>query len=212
MQIDDFLKCVSKLEHCQLPGWSAQSKLSPLHRESMLELNIETQLKAKKASILMLCYPDFQGVMHLVLIERNTYAGVHSAQIGFPGGRPESEDTDLQSTALREMEEEIGFDRRLVQIIRSLSPIYIPPSQFYVHPFLGYTQSLGSFSKDDREVAQILEIPLKTFMQTQPTHAQVSLPNDLLQVVPVFEWQEHRIWGATAMMLSELKEMLKQVV
>jgi len=110
------------------------------------------------------------------------------------------------------MEEEIGFDRRLVQIIRPLSPIYIPPSQFYVHPFLGYTQSLGSFSKDDREVAQILEIPLKTFMQTQPTHAQVSLPNDLLQVVPVFEWQEHRIWGATAMMLSELKEILNQVV
>ncbi len=212
MHISDILQVVDQLKSTALPGWDAQSKMSPPQRSTMKDFTEAMRHSAKKAAVILLCYPDLTGSAHLVLIVRNTYNGVHSAQIGLPGGRPESQDVDLTSTALREMEEEIGFKPSEVRVIRPLSPLYIPPSNFYVQPFLGFTEKVPNFQKDDREVAQILECPLDDLIQFQKILAAVSLPKSDFKEVPMYLWRGHQIWGATAMILSELKDLLKQVV
>ena len=211
MHIRDFIKSVPQLQSTALPGWSAQSKLAPTERLSMSQLTPQMIHKAKKAAVLALCYPDQEGQMHLALIERNSYRGVHSAQISFPGGRPEQGDEGLLETALRETQEEIGCPSCQVMMIRPLSELYIPPSQYYVHPFFGYTLETPLFKKDDREVAQILELPLEAFLRSQITRAEIPIDSLTTLTVPVYEWQGHRIWGATAMMMSELQVLLKQV-
>ena len=212
MHCRDFIKLIPELQSTALPGWAAQSKLAPMTRLSMAQLTPQLISEAKKAAVLALCYPDHSEVMHLALIERNNYQGVHSAQISFTGGRPEKGDGSLLETALRETHEEIGCSSSQVKVIRPLSELYIPPSQYYVHPFFGYTLKTPTFKKDDREVAQILEWPLEAFLRTQITSAEISINNALTMTVPVYEWQSHRIWGATAMMLSEIQELMNQVI
>ena len=195
-----------------LPASEAHFKMAPLERiQSMKNLNIETK-NPKSAAVMMLFYPK-NGRTHLVLIVRNSYEGVHSAQIAFPGGKFEDEDKTFEKTALRETYEEIGIHPDSLEIIRPFTQLYIPPSNFLVHPFLGICKEEIIFIPDTSEVADIIELPLSVFLGDDIVASismSTSYANDIM--VPAFKIEDHIVWGATAMMLSELKEVLKKVL
>ena len=150
---------------------------------------------------------------HLVLIIRNSYPGVHASQIAFPGGKVEVFDEDLKATALRETHEEIGISSDKITVLRDFSSIYIPPSNFLVFPFLGIATTELKFTLQEEEVAGIIELPL-TLLLDDSIIIKKSITTSYAKLVevPVFQIGEHAVWGATAMMLSELKEALKKVL
>jgi 8-oxo-dGTP pyrophosphatase MutT (NUDIX family) len=161
---------------------------------------------------MMLFYPK-NNQTHLVLILRNSYKGVHSSQIAFPGGKPELIDVDLKETALRETHEEIGILPNKIEVIRSFTEVYIPPSNYMVHPYLGISREELNFVRQEEEVAGIIELPLVDFLDEriiQNKKMNTSYASNF--EVPGFLVKEHFVWGATAMMLSELKETLKIVL
>ncbi len=148
---------------------------------------------------------------HLVFIRRNTVQGdSHSGQIGFPGGKFEPGDSSLIQTALREAHEEIGLPPDHVEIIGPLTPLYIPVSNFLVHPYLAKAIPPERYVLQLSEVTEVYEVPLQHFLQ--PAHCKrVDLPvggGIVLEDVPCFEIQGQILWGATAMILCELLHML----
>ncbi|MBC7845183.1 MAG: CoA pyrophosphatase [Flavobacterium sp.] len=212
MDFQDFLEYVPKLMEVSLPAEEAHFKMAPLERiESLKNLKIETK-NPKTAAVMMLFYPK-DGRTHLVLIVRNSYQGVHSAQIAFPGGKYEPRDQIFENTALRETHEEIGISPDSIKIMKAFTRLYIQPSNFMVYPFLGICKDEVVFIPDSSEVADIIELPLSVFM-TDEILVSVNLTTSYAEniMVPAFKIEDHIVWGATAMMLSELKEVLKKVL
>ena len=212
MDFQDFLKYVPKLIEVTLPASEAHYKMAPLERiESMKNLKISS-INPKSAAVMMLFYPK-KGITHLVLIVRNSYEGVHSAQIAFPGGKYEPKDENFQNTALRETQEEIGIPPDSIEIIMAFTNLYIQPSNFLVYPFLGICREEIIFIPDNKEVATVIELPLSDFLNDDlivSVKLSTSYAKDI--DIPAFKIKEHIVWGATAMMLSELKEVLKKVL
>lgn len=168
---------------------------------------------AKKAGVMALFYPDSGLRTRLLFILRKTYPGVHSNQIGFPGGKQETGDPTLLDTALREAWEEVGIDRRRVTIIRPLSELYIPPSNFHVRPFLGLYDKLQPFRIQQSEVEALVEVPIGEILDHQSLTTRVMTTSYAGEIeVPAYKLAGHIVWGATAMMLSEIKELLTKVM
>jgi 8-oxo-dGTP pyrophosphatase MutT (NUDIX family) len=212
MDFQDFLKYVPKFLEVTLPSSEAHFRMAPLDRiEGMKNLNIKDK-NPKIAAVMMLFYPK-NGRTHLVLIVRNSYEGVHSAQIAFPGGKYEAADETFEQTALRETHEEIGIHPDSIEIIMPFTNLYIQPSNFLVHPYLGICREEIIFIPDVNEVAKIIELPLSDFLNDNlvvSTEISTSYAKNML--IPAFKIDEHIVWGATAMMLSELKEVIKKVL
>jgi 8-oxo-dGTP pyrophosphatase MutT (NUDIX family) len=212
MNFQDFLEYVPKLIEVELPASEAHYKMAPLER--IIELNtaeIENK-NPKKAAVMMLFYPK-NGRTHLVLIVRNSYEGVHSAQIAFPGGKNEIEDLTFENTALRETHEEIGIHPKSIQIIMPFTSIYIPPSNFMVYPFLGLSNEELVFAPDSKEVSKIIELPMSVFLDDNTVVNTTMTTSYAKNIdIPAFKIEEHIVWGATAMMLSELKDVFKKVL
>lgn len=158
-------------------------------------------------------YPDLAEKVNLVLILRKSYQGVHSNQIGFPGGRMEDIDKNLRQTALRETEEEVGIPVSEIEVLRKLTRLYIPPSNFWVQPFVGILQKTPNLIPQESEVEKILEVDLDEFLNEQNLiHQTLSTSYAQNIEVPAFMLGGHVVWGATAMMLSEIKEMLQKIL
>jgi 8-oxo-dGTP pyrophosphatase MutT (NUDIX family) len=194
-----------------LPASEAHFKMAPLERiESLKNLNLETK-NPKTAAVMMLFYPK-NGRTHLVLIVRNSYQGVHSAQIAFPGGKYEPRDQIFENTALRETHEEIGIHPNSIEIKKAFTRLYIQPSNFMVYPFLGICKEEIVFTLNVTEVSDIIELPLSVFL-SDDIIGSVNISTSYAEnsTIPAFKIKEHIVWGATAMMLSELKEVLKKV-
>lgn len=212
MDFQEFLKFVPNFLGITLPAREAQFKMVPFERlESMKNLNLGS-LHPKTAAVMMLVYPK-KGKTHLVLIVRNSYEGIHSAQIALPGGKYEAADENYLNTALRETHEEIGIDPEKIEIIRAFTQLYIQASNFLVYPFLGVCKDEVIFIPDQNEVAQIIELPIEDFLKEDivvNAHMSTSYAKNI--EVPAFKINEHIVWGATAMMLSELKEVLKRIL
>ena len=209
MDFSDFLKYVPKIKQEKLLGDKAHLKMVPLERILEVEKFNKNSNNPRKAAVLMLIYPK-QNKSHLALIVRNTYPGVHSAQIGFPGGKVELEDDSLIHTALRETHEEIGIHPDKIEIIKTFTEVFIPPSNFVVAPFLGISYSELEFIEQEEEVSGIIELSLLDFLNEKTIVNKImntSYGNNI--EVPTFKINEHFVWGATAMMMSELKEVLK---
>lgn len=213
MNFDEFLVSISKIENIPLPAEPSQFKMSPPFRLELLKQQKEAIKKAKRAGVLALFYPDVHQQTTLVLILRKTYKGVHSAQVGFPGGKLEKQDRSIEAAALRETNEEIGVPTQQVKVLRQLTEVYIPPSNFYVQPFMGVSKTTPKFTKQDDEVEAIIEVPLHHFFDDNVvTSKRVSTSYKVDVEVPAFKLNGHVVWGATAMILSEIKDLLKQLL
>ena len=148
----------------------------------------------------------------MALILRNSYPGVHSSQVAFPGGKVEEHDENLEITALRETHEEIGISPDKIDTIRAFSEVYIPPSNFLVQPFLGICREEIVFQIQQSEVAGIIELPFTDLMNEAIVCTKMMDTSYAQSIeVPCFKVGNHYIWGATAMMMSELKETLKKL-
>jgi 8-oxo-dGTP pyrophosphatase MutT (NUDIX family) len=213
MNFDEFLLSISKIKNIPLPAEVSQFKMSPPFRLELLKQQKEAIKGAKKAGVLALFYPNNQQETMLVLILRKTYKGVHSAQVGFPGGKIEKQDYTLEAAALRETFEEIGVPVHHVEVVRQLTEVYIPPSNFYVQPFIGISKTTPVFVKQEDEVEAIIEVSLQHFFDEQVvTTRKVSTSYKVDVEVPAFKLNDHVVWGATAMILSEIKDLLKQLL
>ncbi|NNL03350.1 MAG: CoA pyrophosphatase [Eudoraea sp.] len=213
MNYSDFALQVSKIKKLPLPGTSSHYKMAPQIRIQELKAMKERITNPKKAGVVALFYPDEGQLTNLLLILRNTYPGIHSNQIGFPGGKAEKKDKNLLETALRETHEEVGVRPEDIKIIRSLSEIYIPPSNFEVRPYLGLYDKRYPFVKDENEVEELVEVPLLDFMDDSKMTTQILTTSYADNIeVPAFKLMGYTVWGATAMMLSEIKELFKQVL
>ncbi|NJY62407.1 CoA pyrophosphatase [Salinimicrobium sp. CDJ15-81-2] len=213
MNFQNFLNISPKLRKIKLPGEESHYKLAPMLRLQELEnLNIE-QKNPKKAAVMAVFYPGQQEETKFVLILRKTYQGVHSNQVGFPGGRVEPEDRDLAHTALRETEEEVGIPQHEVEVIKELTRLYIPPSNFWVHPFMGIMKKTPILIPQEEEVESVLEINLLDFLNDSSLTRETLSTSYATEIeVPAFILGGHIVWGATAMMLSEMKDILEQAL
>lgn len=209
MLFNDFIKHLPKIEKETLLSTDAHAKMAPLERISYLKEENYMDKNPRKAAVLMLFYPK-NKVTHLALIVRNSYPGVHSSQIGFPGGKVEEFDADLEETALRETHEEVGIHPEKIQIIKPFSEIYIPPSNFLVSPFMGISHEELIFVPDLDEVKRVLEFSIADFLDDKSiTKVKMSTSYATDIEVPAFMVDKYVVWGATAMMMSELKETIK---
>ncbi|HBO28688.1 MAG TPA: coenzyme A pyrophosphatase [Leeuwenhoekiella sp.] len=212
MQFDEFLKQVPKLSNLELLGQEAQFLMAPDERiRALSEMDIEAK-KPRWAGVMAVFYPNTKGETTLVLILRKTYKGVHSNQVGFPGGKAETFDESIKHTALRETEEEVGLPQSEINVVKKLTKLYIPPSNFWVQPFIGYVEQTPVFTKEDAEVEAILEVPLEEFLADKSVITQrIDTSYGTMLDVPAFYLSEHVVWGATAMMLSEVKWAFQQI-
>ena len=213
MEFSAFESAVVKIKNLPLPGEGSHLEMAPLERLLELKRLARKAKTAKKAGVLMLFYPSEEQITRFVLILRKTYKGVHSAQVGFPGGRFEEGDLNFEQTALRETEEEVGVPSENISVIRALTELYIPPSDFFVKPYMGITRQYPNFVPEASEVEAIIEVPLSEFLRDEVRVTKIlstSYADDI--EVPAFELQDHVVWGATAMMLNEARQLLIQTL
>jgi len=191
-----------------LPGKNAQYKMAPSYRPN-LELEDVLKLNPKIGGVLVLLY-EKKEELHIIFTLRKTYSGVHSGQMSFPGGKKDDADTDVLKTALREAFEEVGVPVDRVEVIHKLSELYIPPSNFLVYPIVGFLSDKIDFIKQESEVEEIVEIPLRFFMQKGiGKETTIQLSEKVSVNVPAYVYNDYVIWGATAIVMSELVEILK---
>ena len=196
-----------------MPGESAHHKLAPLFRLRELEELQKPKIEPRHAAVMAVFYPDPQHQVHFVLILRPTYRGVHSNQVAFPGGRVEEEDRDLAHTALRETEEEVGIPQEDVEVLKEMTPIYIGPSNFWVRPYMGILDYTPEMVPQEDEVESIIEVNLDDFLNdSSRTTQRLNTSYSKSIEVPAFLLSGHVVWGATAMMLNEMKDVLKEVL
>ncbi|UAB80490.1 CoA pyrophosphatase [Marixanthomonas sp. SCSIO 43207] len=213
MDFSEFEKRIVKVKKMELPGEAIQLKMAPVERLKELKEQAKLKKSARQAGVMALFYPSKNFETHLILILRKTYKGVHSNQVGFPGGKVEPEDASLKDTALRETEEEVGVSSKVISVLKKLTEIYIPPSNFFVHPFIGITPQTPKFVAQDDEVEALIEVPLPLFMDDRIVTTKKITTSYATNIdVPAFILNDHVVWGATAMMLSEVRELLKQVL
>ena len=209
MTLKDFEELIPKIKKSSLPGIDSQFKLAPSIRKKLGKSINLSKRNPKKAAVLSLLFPDSNGVMKMIFMLRKTYEGVHSNQIGFPGGKIEIDDACLQATALRETFEEIGVHSKEITVLKELTDVYIPPSNFLVKPFLGVVKQQPSYTLEEKEVERLIEIPLQEILSDDFVTSKIintSYAQDI--EVPIFKFNEEIIWGATAMMLSEIKDLI----
>ncbi len=206
-----FTEFINKLTHelaLPLPGMQVQLRMTSNRRlREMIEFRKLDQ--AVKSSVLILLYPGKESAQpSFVVILRPTYEGIHSGQISLPGGRIELTDEDLMQTALRETREEIGMDPAEVTIIGQLTELYIPPSNYLVQPFVGFTRGSPVFNPQPNEVEKIIEIPVRHLLdENNLVQKEISIGGVHFSA-PSFDIDGTTIWGATAMILNEFKEIL----
>ena len=208
MYFSSFVDLVPKIKNLDLPGTAAQYKMAPQSRREELETIDYGNLSAKEAAVLCMIYPK-ENHTYFALILRNTYPGVHSNQISFPGGRREKQDTSFLTTALRETKEEIGVSENLIYPVIPLTKLFIPPSNFVVYPYLGYTENQPDFQPDPNEVSAIIEVELSFLLSNQAISSRRITTSYADNVrVNCFLYDKNIIWGATAMILNELRAIL----
>jgi 8-oxo-dGTP pyrophosphatase MutT (NUDIX family) len=209
---DSFLKLLDRFPVNDLPGLDAQLRMAPdIRREEISRMGKESN--AVKSSVLFLFYPLPNGSTATVFIQRPIYAGSHSGQISFPGGRYEKTDHGLDFTALRETHEEIGVQPDKIEIKGRLSDLYIPPSNYIVSPFIGICRQQPVFRPDPKEVSAIIEVELQAFFEKQNIVTKTfTLPTGYSFQTPCYSINGYIIWGATAMIISEFKQALRQVI
>ena len=213
MKFSEFSDILSKIEKKPLPGRPSHLKMMWAQREELLKNPDKFSESPKKAAVLAAFYPDLNEETHLLLIKRQGGNGVHAHQIALPGGKYESFDLDLKETALREAYEEVGILPAQISYVRALSSLYIPPSNFIVQPFIALYDKELPFVLEASEVHSIIEVPLSVLVREDiVTSKCVQLSQSSKVKVPGFAIGDEWVWGATAMMLSEIRTILNDAL
>ncbi|MFN0188601.1 MAG: NUDIX hydrolase [Bacteroidia bacterium] len=191
-----------------LPGQGAHEKMAPLHRKPFHE-SVLINSGYRTAAVLALIVPDpINSSPRIILIERSEGPVSHSGQISFPGGKREG-DEDLLATALREANEELGIVPDQVCLLGKLTSLYIPPSNFLVHPFLGYMNAIPEFILSEAEVKKVLLLPVFSFLDQGNISIEVFKSSNGSSVeAPTYRIDDVAIWGATAMMIAEISALI----
>jgi 8-oxo-dGTP pyrophosphatase MutT (NUDIX family) len=197
-----------KIATCQkLPGLPVQMLMAPPVRTPLQAPPADARIGA----VAIVLYSKNEKP-HLLLMRRTVDYGVHSGQISLPGGRQDATDYSAAYTAQRELQEEMGVNLNSIRLIGNLTPLYIPPSNFIVTPVVCYATEALSFFKSDAEVKEIIELPLETFLDPSIKQTETVLRSDdatKTMEAPLYKINDYtNIWGATAMMLRELEELI----
>ena len=191
-----------------LPGHAEFMRMSGYKRPAAEEALANDPGLRTSAVLILLHEQDDE--FRTVLMLRPTYDGIHSGQVSFPGGKREPGDASLAHTALREFAEETGTSTAQVELIGALTPVFIPPSRMLVTPFLAYAARIDPWNPDPVEVAALIPLPLSDLMRPENlTESRVYV--HLLKQhwnVPSFNLQGYSVWGATALMIAELRTIL----
>ncbi|GAB2773135.1 CoA pyrophosphatase [Rhabdobacter roseus] len=202
---DEFTKNLALKLKNPLPGNAAHARMIS---QSRLRLAMKPNERTRKSAVLILFYP-YQGEVYLPLILRPAYDGVHSGQMAFPGGRYERTDESLIRTALREAQEEIGIRLTDVKVLGQLTELFIPPSNFYVLPVVATMPYRPDFYPDPREVEQVLEVKFREMSDKSIIgESEIQVRGVPIQA-PHYLVQSYKVWGATAMMISELIDVIE---
>ena len=186
-----------------LPGGSSHAKMLPPGRE--LTISEDELNKAKKSSVLLLLFNN-EGELTACLIKRPKHMKFHPGQIAMPGGRIEKGESKLE-TALRETEEEIGITSDKIEILGSLSELYVSVSRFLIHPFVGWLKEKPQFILNKHEVEKTILFPVFNYRNNFDS-TELKTVSGYLKV-PCVKFENEIIWGATAMILSEFYDLLK---
>lgn len=198
----------SKLNQ-DLPGEDVQNLMAPIGSEKYRLVPQDH----KVACVLALIFPK-DHEWHLCLIERTSEhpEDKHAGQISFPGGKMNEDDYSYEDCALRETYEEIGVAPESIGILGGLTPLYVYVSNFLVHPYVGFSTEYPRFIKQESEVETILEIPLGHFLKSRnKSTTEIKVRDVVLHDTPYYDVNGHKIWGATAMMISELEHIVKDI-
>ena len=208
MKADGIREALREALRKPLPGHDGFLELSGYKRPD-IDSALRQDPAPRESAVLVLLYPK-QEQLHTLLMLRPEYEGVHSGQVSFPGGRRETQDADLQATALREFTEETGVDHTGTEVLGVLSRVYIPPSRSLVTPYLAYRDALGRSRPDPREVRALLEVPLTELLRDDAVRYRDHYVQMLGRStsIPYFDLADQVVWGATAMMLAELRELI----
>lgn len=162
----------------------------------------------KQSGVLILLFPS-EGQLYTCLTRRPVTMKHHPGQISFPGGKVEAEDFSAEMTALREAREEVGVDSAQVEILGCLSDLYVEVSRFSIHPYLAWVDKKPDFTVNFDEVEEVILFPIGAFVNNEiVAETDVQTVTGLLRV-KYYPFGDQLIWGATAMILSELIEILK---
>lgn len=171
----------------------------------------------KDASVLICLIPNEDDKIFIPFIQRPREKGPHSGQISLPGGKfDQNIDKEFHHTALRESEEEIGLPSDKIKILGKLTSLYIPVSNFLVHPYIGFLQKIPEFKIDKKEVEELLLFSLEEFLKPEnKKYQKITIDRFLIPVqikVPTFSIQNKIIWGATAMIMNEFLYIYKEIL
>jgi len=189
-----------------MPGLKAQMGMIP-HPRPGNKAYFEVEDSSLKAGVLLLFYPS-KDKLHLVLTRRTEQVDFHKGQISLPGGRQEPGES-LEQAAMREAQEELEIDPDTIQILGRLTPLYIPPSNYCIYPVVAISERRPDFRPAAQEVAEVLEIPVEHLLDPQNVHRERWIIRGADVEVPFYFFKGHKIWGATAMVLAELVDILK---
>ena len=207
-----FVDALKKRLNEPLPGEMAHQDMMPVGRRAEQQKFPESEIdQVKLGGVLILLLP-YEDKISFPLTLRHDYPGVHAGQVSFPGGKKEEQDKDIITTALRETEEEIGVRMGDIQVLGSLSELFIPPSKYRITPTVGYVNEMPSFSIDPREVKELFLADLEhiTEFRFRKTKDLMVRGNYRLNT-PYFDIRENVVWGATAMILSEFSKIIEEV-
>lgn len=201
---------IKKIQSAELHGESAHSVYSPPYRAVYSYDEILTR-KPKFAAVNIVLYLKNNEWYFPLIVRSTSERDRHSGQISLPGGKKEDFDQTFADTAKRETSEEMGIGENYIRIIREMSPIYIPPSNFYVKTFVSYTKKNPVFFLQESEAVELIEFPVSSILNLSEPPQMMVLPSTQDTEVPVINFSGYIIWGATSMILSEFSRLMKNL-
>jgi 8-oxo-dGTP pyrophosphatase MutT (NUDIX family) len=199
-----------RIQKAELEGENAHAVYSPPYRplysyEDILARN------PKFAAVNIVLYLKNNEWYFPLIVRSTNERDRHSGQISLPGGKKEAYDRDFEQTAKRETSEEMGIEEHYIRIIREMSPIYIPPSNFYVRTFVSYTKKNPYFILQESEAVELIEFPVSSILTLSDQPEMMVLPSSRGVEVPVINFSGYIIWGATSMILGEFSKLMKNL-
>jgi len=206
----DFVEQFSAIMKAGLPGEECHLEVSPLGRKRSSDALLDA-VSPKESAVAILFF-EKNGSPSSLLIERSVYNGSHSGQIAFPGGKKDALDPDLCYTARRECFEEIGVAADALELVGALTPIYIPVSNFKVQPYVFWVNQLDELNPNPYEVVDVFDFPLRRLEEDCLGRTTVQVSEVVqLKEVPYFDIHGRVVWGATALMLNELRVLMQKI-